>query len=540
MIEPAIFELTRIWLDSCTEHHKLCTPKDTPKLPPRILDVISRDDPFLLETNNEYGDYIALSYCWGKERRPDMMLFGPKSKGKRGQPDPTPNIEVHKTRISFSSMPKTLQDAVTFCRYLRVRYLWIDALCIVQGDDEEWAKEHHNLADTYTNARLVLAADTADGLEKGFLEHNMSMARNKDTNLDSNTELTQKEHFSPSHSKAPPCPSPLSLNEPLNNRAWSLSEVIFSTRVIHFTSSSIIWECNSVRHCTLGCSLTFSDDESENDDTSSFRFFRCADIAQRYTKAELYRRWDRLVEHFTRRQINSHPDDTYKDAQRLVALSRLAKRFAGILRDVHACDNEYLAGIWSGNLATSLLWSVEKGLERYPAVTWRRPGLTRAPSWSWAAVEGPVFLDTLREFQTNVKIREASVTLCDDNDLFGQVREGKLVVQGKVVHKLRMSRGDRTGHVCNISGSGFDGEWSFIADVPVCDEDLREEFSCLFIGEAKKTDAGRISACCIMLLLRPVRNIGQTFERVGISSRSVECGVSTLLDTLIEEVVVII
>jgi len=35
--------------------------------------------------------------------------------------------------ISFSEMPRTLQDAVIVTRRLGVRFLWVDALCIVQG-----------------------------------------------------------------------------------------------------------------------------------------------------------------------------------------------------------------------------------------------------------------------------------------------------------------------------------------------------------------------------------------------------------------------
>ncbi|KAF2181539.1 hypothetical protein K469DRAFT_519114, partial [Zopfia rhizophila CBS 207.26] len=279
---------------------------------------------------------------------------------------------------------KTLQDAVIISRQLGVKYLWIDALCIIQGDDEEWKKEHLKMADIYTNAKLVLAANNADGLEKGFLNRKLITACSEEGSLQSNVTQAQKQHCQ-QHSGTPMCSSPLSLNEPLNKRAWSLSEVIFANRIIHFTSSAMVWECNEVRHCESGCSHTF-----QEDDDDSFRLFRNAVIAKRSNKAELYRKWDTVLEHFTRRQINSQPEERYKDAQRLVALSRVARRFSWILKEVHQCEDDYLAGIWKGNLATSLLWSVEKGLQQYPTIRWRRPEAPRAPTWSWAAVEGPV------------------------------------------------------------------------------------------------------------------------------------------------------
>jgi hypothetical protein len=515
-MEPTSPGLIRKWLEDCIQNHQLCTPQATSKLPIRVIDVLSRQDPFLVEPNDEYGDYFALSYCWGEKRRPDMMLFGLTSKGRRGFSDPVPNMETHKTRIPLCSMPKTLSDAVIVTRLMGVKYLWIDALCIVQGDDEEWANEHDNLVGIYTNAKLVIAADTADGLEKGFLHHRVSPVRYKDTGRSETTT----------------CPSPLSLDEPLNHRAWSLSEVIFSTRVIHFTSTSIIWECNTVRHCTLGCSLNF--EQGVDDDEISFRFFRHTDLAKRYTKTDLYRNWDTLVELFTRRQINSNTNENYKDAQRLIALSRLAKRFSFILKEVHGCTDEYLAGMWKQNLTTSLLWSIENGLDQYPDVTWRRPAVPRAPSWSWAAVEGPVFYDTFSGFHSKIRIEEATVTLFSESDQFDQVREGRLVVQGKALHELRVARVDCTGHVCDISGSGFGGVWKFICDVPLCDEDLRDEFCCLVVGEVK-------DSCWAMLLLRPVLGVSRHFRRVGISSQCVKISrVDALLDTLIEELVVVV
>jgi hypothetical protein len=45
--------------------------------------------------------------------------------------------------IFIESLPKSYQDAVTVTRGLRLRYLWIDALCIVQDDKAigSWNRE---------------------------------------------------------------------------------------------------------------------------------------------------------------------------------------------------------------------------------------------------------------------------------------------------------------------------------------------------------------------------------------------------------------
>ncbi|KAH6619006.1 hypothetical protein C7974DRAFT_317958, partial [Boeremia exigua] len=40
-----------------------------------------------------------------------------------------------------STLPLTFQEAVVFTQWLGVRYLWIDALCIIQEDEVDWSRE---------------------------------------------------------------------------------------------------------------------------------------------------------------------------------------------------------------------------------------------------------------------------------------------------------------------------------------------------------------------------------------------------------------
>ncbi|KAK1707868.1 hypothetical protein BDP67DRAFT_581527 [Colletotrichum lupini] len=57
------------------------------------------------------------------------------------------SLEEHKEGIITATMPQTFQDAVTMTRKLGIRYLWIDALCIVQDDIADWSREASTMGD---------------------------------------------------------------------------------------------------------------------------------------------------------------------------------------------------------------------------------------------------------------------------------------------------------------------------------------------------------------------------------------------------------
>ncbi|KAJ8106927.1 hypothetical protein OPT61_g9217 [Boeremia exigua] len=54
---------------------------------------------------------------------------------------------------------------------LGVDYVWIDALCIVQDDQVEWAEEAAKMAEVYSGAYVVIAATRASSVKEGFLQH---------------------------------------------------------------------------------------------------------------------------------------------------------------------------------------------------------------------------------------------------------------------------------------------------------------------------------------------------------------------------------
>lgn len=105
----------------------------------------------------DISQYCTLSYRWDTTSH-DCILRAP--------------LHGH-IEIMLDSMPKTFQDAIETARGLDIRFLWIDALCIVQpvafGDSTDWHSEGSRMGLLYQNALFNIAATYAKSVADGFL-----------------------------------------------------------------------------------------------------------------------------------------------------------------------------------------------------------------------------------------------------------------------------------------------------------------------------------------------------------------------------------
>ena len=144
----------------CNENHPDCnTNHDVlPILPTRVLDLgenPGKDSIRLYETNKSFGRYATLSHCWG--------LVGPLTTTRDTRPQRLQGI-------ALNDLPNTFRDAVLVTRKLGIRYLWIDSLCILQGDKTDWETESGRMADVYSNAYINLAASSSRDSRGGLFK----------------------------------------------------------------------------------------------------------------------------------------------------------------------------------------------------------------------------------------------------------------------------------------------------------------------------------------------------------------------------------
>ena len=104
-------------------------------------------------------------------------------------------------------------------------------------------------------------------------------------------------------------------------------------------------------------------------------------------------------------------------------------------------QTDYLAGLWKDELIPCLLWHVSTGRQVDGSPAKRIRGEARAPSWSWASVQGLVNASVYQNWgqgMEGVQLAEVSVArtqLVSDVAPWGAVRGGEVRLSGRVVHE---------------------------------------------------------------------------------------------------------
>jgi len=114
--------------------------------------------------------------------------------------------------------------------------------------------------------------------------------------------------------------------------------------------------------------------------------------------------------------------DLTRSQDKFVALSGLARLIAENTGDI------YIAGLWRSDLEHQLAWRVERTLQKSPS---SRPAEYRAPTWSWASLDGAFIVlphgeKTAAERIMAVHMHKVEVQPRYANSPFGEVSAAKL------------------------------------------------------------------------------------------------------------------
>ncbi|CAH0045134.1 unnamed protein product [Clonostachys solani] len=292
-------------------------------LPRRILDlgddgVPLRNSIQLLEPEAVYAPYVTLSHCWVNR---EVLTTT------------TANLHTHIKHISFDSLPQTFQEAIKICRWLNIRYLWIDSLCIIQDDLVDWEQQAARMDSIYENAFFTMAAHGHAGssMIPTYNEWNIP------TELPGLQDTICARDI-PFHSFLSPVGVVMGsvgqeAPDEISGRGWCYQERLLSRQILHFTQTEVLHEDHRGR---IKCQC---------DDQIPHGFCVAADRRPTLTLSKSpSKQWREIVKQYSQKTFTRTWDI-------LPGLSGIARRF----HQEHTLG-DYLAGLWSRDLLRWLCW----------------------------------------------------------------------------------------------------------------------------------------------------------------------------------------
>jgi len=209
------------WAEECSRSHSKC-PSSPSLLPKRVLLIDNRTSPptvRLHEPSNEKSRYICLSYCWGQVR-PACLTY-------------TSTLEANRLSIPWHTLPKMFQDAVMVITRLGLYHLWIDSMCIIQDDTQDWRAESAKMGSIYGNAFLTLCAASAHDSNEGLFVQRPrhSEPRPIAVRTDGSPVFIRRRHSHPYWNSD--LSDQTQSEFPLLSRAWAYQESLLSSRVVY-------------------------------------------------------------------------------------------------------------------------------------------------------------------------------------------------------------------------------------------------------------------------------------------------------------------
>lgn len=411
------------WLKECLEEHTTCSrvcESRGQKLPKRVIDV-SGTHLRLVQSRGRWDSYVALSHCWGAKSDSNLLRCT------------TANMTEFRREIPLDRMPKTFRDAVEITRMVGFRFLWIDALCIIQDSTSDWAEQCEQMVSIYSSAALVVSATASYDSSGGcFHETLPTVAWDDNTSAGVPASLCIRQCHDHSMFSAERARvgirtgegykgQGLGLAPPTFQRAWCYQERLLGVRTVHFADTEMVFECLTTVSCECGALRHHRLEHIVPPEEAAL--ITPDGIGNSNPSIPLGRRWQNVVESFSAQELSY-------EADKLPALAGLAKHFQRLgMKSYYA--GHFGNGSSDHSLIESLIWRNISGNDR------SRPTTFVAPSWSWASVTAKIWfewrLDSSEGFQDGdyfANILDIKCVPENKANPFGRVESGLLRLEG--------------------------------------------------------------------------------------------------------------
>ncbi|KAF5638569.1 uncharacterized protein FTJAE_5232 [Fusarium tjaetaba] len=286
--------------------------------------------------------------------------------------------------IEVTGLPKSIQDLIEVTRQIDFRYLWLDAFCIVQDDEDDKNNQFDSIVDFYKQADVLISAAGASDCDEGFLQ-----SRTVDRCYGSIFELPYEWKIDDRETQGFLLLSEMDLNgstdnDPVHNRIWTFQEHLVSSRIISFGSRQIKWSCQQEKSFVDGGNYYGMQDDLEDNLNKAFSPSRYSSKTFMEKDFRVWS-WMVIVEEYSKRDYSRLEDRIPAFYE---AMSLLAPRM-GWTRD------QCVYGIWKTDASRQLLWKKDETLstQEFEELQASAKDGQLGPSWSWATLPGGVIYD---------------------------------------------------------------------------------------------------------------------------------------------------
>ncbi|KAI5920482.1 heterokaryon incompatibility protein-domain-containing protein [Camillea tinctor] len=178
--------------------------------------------------NPVWERYAALSYVWGTDRKHRTVLANIQDRRKSGG-----------LAFAMENLPDALRQSITLVHDLGIRYIWIDALCIVQDSGPSWNLNANAMHLIYRNAAVTICSADGQDAHAGLV----AMRKDNEAGQKASQEIFTCAEGVHLILHKPPEMSIAASH--WNNRAWTFQERLLSKRCVIFADGKIYFQCRS-------------------------------------------------------------------------------------------------------------------------------------------------------------------------------------------------------------------------------------------------------------------------------------------------------
>ena len=205
------------------ERMRLCDERDLGKLDYehtvnlRVIDV----DRMCIVDLEHGARYVTLSYTWGNITQLNLLknneaFFRAGGLGRR-----------------IKEIPKSIRDSIELVRRIGERYIWVDALCIIQDDPVDFREQISEMGNIYKNSILTICVCCGEDANYGLPGMEPGTRKTKQVfKFVGNLILGNAM-----------CDSETMEGAKWDTRGWTLQEKVLSQRKLYISDKHALWWC---------------------------------------------------------------------------------------------------------------------------------------------------------------------------------------------------------------------------------------------------------------------------------------------------------